>query len=406
VRRRQSVKPSLARRILWIIRDVLFLTADSLVLAFAGPTIPPPQERKPKVAIIAAHGIGDLVLLLPAIDALLLRYPRSRFTVTLVCSPGAAEFARSVVDVDEIRHVDRVKLRRNLSYRLAILRQIRREAFPIALQPNFNRDLLVEDSLMRATGAPTRIGSIGTGMFITPLARLLGDIWYSSLIPVSSGVLHELDRNAEFVRNLDPQGPDPGTCVLLPSRPSAGGRPYALFVVGCSSPLKTWPLAHFKWVARAMVEQVDVSTVFCGGPEDGVPRQDAERGNDPRFPSDIGQTSASEFLALISGARLVISNDSAAAHIAAALRVPSVCIVGGGIVGRYHPYPPDHGFGSNAPAPIGVISPMPCFDCGWSCCFSLKRGQPAPCVEGVEPGRVLAAALDLLQRPGVPRQSA
>jgi ADP-heptose:LPS heptosyltransferase len=98
----------------------------------------------------------------------------------------------------------------------------------------------------------------------------------------------------------------------------------------------------------------------------------------------------------------VVSNDSAASHIAAALRVPSVCVVGGGIVGRYHPYPPDQAFNTTAPVPVGLTSPMPCFDCGWRCRFRLAPGQSAPCVEAVEPERVLAAALGLLQRSGAP----
>jgi hypothetical protein len=44
-----------------------------------------------------------------------------------------------------------------------------------------------------------------------------------------------------------------------------------------------------------------------------------------------------------------------------------------------------------------MVEPMPCFDCGWRCRFDLEPRQPAPCVEAVERGRVLAAALDLLQ---------
>jgi ADP-heptose:LPS heptosyltransferase len=399
VRKQLTVKPSLARRVLWIVRDLVFLTADSLALAFVRPRKRSLRGNKPKVAIVAAHGIGDLVLLQPTLDVLQLRYPRSRFMVTLVCSSAAAEFARSVLNVDEIRQVDRVKLRRNLAYRLAIVRRLRCDDFAIGIQPNFNRDLLVEDSLIRAIGAPARIGSVGAEMFMPPLYRLLGDLWYSQLIPASRGVLHELERNAEFARNLDPQAPSPPASILPAPQPPVECAGYVLFVVGSSSPLKTWPLAHFQWVAGAVAERTRAPIVFCAGPDDSIRQPDLQQQDDPSFVHPIRQTSLSDLMALISRARLVVSNDSAATHLAAAYRIPSVCIVGGGIVGRYHPYPTGRAFGMTAPVPVGMVDPMPCFDCGWRCHFDLEPGQPAPCVAAVERADVLAAALELLQQP-------
>jgi ADP-heptose:LPS heptosyltransferase len=309
--------------------------------------------------------------------------------------------------VDEIVSVDRVGLRRDLKYRLAMVRRLRGGNFSIAVQPCFNRDLLVEDALMRATGAPTRIGSVGTPMFMPPLARLLGDRWYSQLIPAADGLLHELERNAEFMRHLDAAGPVARAPGLLLATSSPQGPPYVLFAVGSSSPLKSWPLPHFEWLAGALAERTDMPIVFCAGAHDRFPPPDAEplgadppeggAPQEPRRARAIAKPSQSEFMALIAGARLVVANDSAATHIAAALRIPSVCVVGGGIVGRYHPYPPDQAFDTTAPVVVGLSAPMPCFDCGWRCRFRLPPGQSAPCVEAVEPARVLAAALALLQ---------
>jgi ADP-heptose:LPS heptosyltransferase len=369
---------------------VLFLAADSLVLGLVRRKPPARDEGKPKVAIIAAHGIGDLVLLLPALEALLRRYPGARYGVTLVCSSAAEDFARSAVAVDEIIGIDRVRLRRDLVYRLALVRRLRRANFAIAVQPSFNRDLLVEDALIRATGAPSRIGSVGTQMFMPPLARRLGDRWYSQLIPAATGVLHDLERNAEFMRGLDPAGaPLRAPSWFRPQR-SPQGAPYVLFVVGSSSPLKSWPLAHFEWLADALAARCASSIVFCAGAHDELgPSSSASR--------PISRPRHAELMGLIAGASLVVCNDSAAAHLAAALRVRCVCVVGGGIVGRYHPYPPGQAFDITAPAPVGLATPMPCFDCGWRCRFRLAPGQPAPCVEAVEPARVLAATLALLQ---------
>jgi ADP-heptose:LPS heptosyltransferase len=390
VGRARTVKPSRLRRALWIVRDVLFLAADSLVLGLLRRKPPASAGGQPKVAIVAAHGIGDLVLLLPALEALLRRYSDARYRVTLVCSTAAEDFARSVVSVDAIIGIDRVRLRRDLVYRLQIVRRLRGGNFSIAVQPSFNRDLLVEDALMRATGAPTRIGSVGTAMFMPPRARRLGDRWYSQLIPAAGGVLHDLARNAEFMRGLDPAGAPLRLGRRLQPQRSPQDPPYMLFVVGSSSPIKSWPLAHFEWLANALAARSALPIVFCAGARDAL-------GPPSKAPRPISRPSHAELMGLIAGARLVVCNDSAAAHLAAALRVPAVCVVGGGIVGRYHPYPLDQAFDTSAPVAVGLAAPMPCFDCGWRCRFRIAPGEPAPCVEAVEPARVLAATLALLQ---------
>ena len=313
--RARTVKPSRLRRALWIVRDVLFLAADSLVLGLLRRKPPASAGGQPKVAIVAAHGIGDLVLLLPALEALLRRYSDARYRVTLVCSTAAEDFARSVVSVDAIIGIDRVRLRRDLVYRLQIVRRLRGGNFSIAVQPSFNRDLLVEDALMRATGAPTRIGSVGTAMFMPPRARRLGDRWYSQLIPAAGGVLHDLARNAEFMRGLDPAGAPlrlgrPVAAAAFAARPAL----YALRrrIVEPAQELAAGAFRMAGGCARCALQ-------LC--PSSSAPAPATRSGRRQSAPRPISRPSHAELMGLIAGARLVVCNDSAAAHLAAALRV-------------------------------------------------------------------------------------
>jgi hypothetical protein len=61
---RRSTRPRRLRRWLWLLRDVFFLSADSVVILWAGlAAARPAADARPKLAIVAAHGLGDLVLL-------------------------------------------------------------------------------------------------------------------------------------------------------------------------------------------------------------------------------------------------------------------------------------------------------------------------------------------------------
>ena len=85
--------------------------------------------------------------------------------------------------------------------------------------------------------------------------------------------------------------------------------------------------------------------------------------------------------AVIGKAKLVITNDTGTVHIAAALRVPTVCIVGGGHFGRFLPYPEEaRDVGIRVEA---LHHPLPCFNCNWKCIYPVRYFEPAPCVSNV-----------------------
>src|SRR5262249_35483629 len=95
----------------------------------------------------------------------------------------------------------------------------------------------------------------------------------------------------------------------------------------------------------------------------------------------IGRTSLFELAALIARARLVVSNDTASAHLGAAVGTPVVCVLGGGHFGRFFPYP--DAFRAPGALPLPVWQPMDCYGCDWDCIYPVARGMPRPCIEGV-----------------------
>jgi ADP-heptose:LPS heptosyltransferase len=98
-----------------------------------------------------------------------------------------------------------------------------------------------------------------------------------------------------------------------------------------------------------------------------------------------GKTTLQELAELIRGAEILISNETSAVHIAAAVGTNSVCILGGGHFGRFLPYP-KHVKGAR---PIVADKYMPCFNCNWKCEWPHEPSGAVPCVTGVSIEQVL-----------------
>ena len=90
--------------------------------------------------------------------------------------------------------------------------------------------------------------------------------------------------------------------------------------------------------------------------------------------------------------KLLISNETSAIHIAAALDVQSICILGGGHYGRFTPYPLD----SYKKRPISVVNEMFCFQCNWNCYIKHSKNKPFPCIDLIEFKEVLKKANNYL----------
>ena len=385
------------RRLRWTLSDLralLLAGFDAMALSLLRRPQAAMPPAKPSVAVFILHGGGDAVLALPCLEEIRRRYPGERFQFVLYCQPGVAEFAGHFAPADEIVEIDRHRIVRSLGYRLNALRDIVARRHAVALQPTFNRMLAVEDSLMRATAAPERLGSGGSPAFLGPIGRWLGDRWYHRLTSPSGRPMHELERYAEFVANLGwPAPPLRVPDFTLPPTTNALSPGYLLIVPDSSSPLKSWPMAKFEALAGNLADRTDKMIVIAG-------RRSVEGFGQTLAPREryhhidmSGQTSIMQFLSLIRDACLVITNDSGGLHFAVALRRPVLAIAGGGLPERYHPYP------AWARGTLAVVERrLPCYGCSWRCIYNVAPGSPAPCVGDIEVDDVLAA----LSRPGMP----
>ena len=109
----------------------------------------------------------------------------------------------------------------------------------------------------------------------------------------------------------------------------------------------------------------------------------------------MGKTALLSFVETIAASRLVITNDSAAFHVAMALQKDVICFLGGGHFGWFAPYPPDATRQSRARV---LYTELECYWCNWDCKFPRSTNHSFKCVDAIPLEAAMEAANSLLQK--------
>lgn len=167
---------------------------------------------------------------------------------------------------------------------------------------------------------------------------------------------------------------------------------YAVICPGASLTEKCWPVERFAEVADMLVEKFGLEIHLCGSKgEERFGEEMKKLSSHPeKIVSHIGTTSFSDWSAIVQHAEIVIGNDSATMHIAAAARVKSVCIAGVYDRNSFFPYQVDE-LDEGDVLPTTLLKDMPCQWCrtvGYyagfgndECKKRIDEGRCATCVD-------------------------
>jgi ADP-heptose:LPS heptosyltransferase len=396
-RMRRQLRP--AWHILWdLIRGACDWLARSLPV-WSGRE---KQQRK-RLLVVRVDMVGDFVLFLDAFK----EYPRlfspEAWELTLLGNCAWRELAEGLPGVARLWCLDWSRFQRRPLYRFLMLRKIKRAKFDLVIQPTFSRVYEVGDAVVRVTGAAKRLGSTGDFSNISPRRKAKADQWYTHLLPATPHPVMELERNAEFLREL-------GLREFLADRPKLPNYPavkgevdglleglseeeFFVLFPGSREDRKRWPVAAFAEIADHLKDTLGWTGVVCGGLEErGLASELMKAAINTPMLDLTGKTSLRGFAEVVRKAGLLIGNDTSAVHVAAAVGTPSVCIIGGGQPGRFTPY--------SVPAMVEVARvEMPCYGCDWNCIYPPEVGTPVPCIRNVEV-EVVKDAVDRLKPLG------
>lgn len=370
-----------SRKLTAATRVAALLCIDTWVIS----TVRPKQNSR-KALIVRLDAIGDFVLWLNAAEALASHFKAAGKATVLIANSAWADWARAMALFDETIPVDIRRFQNDFRYRYQLGRRIRAAGYESAIEPTYSRVWWAGDAMVRLSGAPERIGSVGE---YRGWRTRMANRWFTRLLPTQPAETMELIRNAEFLRNFsDTQFratvPQLKPGALAPDEPfglASNGRPYYILFPGASWGGRRWPVANFRRIAERIFKETGWLGVIAGAPSDHTLARELCAGTSAPLLDWTGRTSLAQLATLVAGARLLVSNETSATHIAAATGTPSVCILGGGHYGRFLPYRLEQHLPPSTPRP--VCHQMPCFGCNWNCIYHPPEGAPAPCIEGV-----------------------
>ncbi|MFD1467029.1 glycosyltransferase family 9 protein [Hymenobacter caeli] len=385
-------------------RDQRRLEALSRADAAAMAGQAPPDTAR--VLVVRNDSIGDYLLYRPWLRRLSEELDRRGQRLTLVANALWGPLARAW-DADlfaEIVPVDFGRFTQDLAYRAEVLRGLGGRGFGEVVYPLHVREPAAEN-FIRFLRAPVRVASQGAHQAGPWFAAL--NAGYTHLLPSTRAVLFEYDRNQEFFTNWlaatapseypGPAQPPGGAAPLRLPAPgpaaAAPAPPYIVLFPGASARQKRWPARAFAELARELHARYGphYRLVLAGSPADGAHARRIAQAAGPAVPLDnrCGQTDLPGLAALVAGARLLVSNDTVAAHLAAQAGTPCLVLLMGENYGKFFPYPP-------------ALLRAPC-----RCLFPpsqearFARGDftpPAhdPAIQRITTARVLAATVELL----------
>ncbi len=310
-----------------------------------------------KVLIIRLRSVGDVVLLTPALAALHSWRPDLKLSVLV--DPACRAVLEGNPAVSET-----IVTQGFVGTALAL----RRGRFPLV----FNQHGGPRSAfLTAATGAPARVCWKGKQFGFVYNIQVPDAVEYYGTLQV-----HSVEqRMAQFYFAGLPRGPIPPARVypqpdaleavreLLTRLGLASGERYVVMQPAARFFTMRWPGAHFAELA-SWFKARGFRTVVNLGPGEAELLADARAGFQTSGSIILDSLDLRGLIALISGARLFVGNDSGPVHLASGLGVPSVVVYGSSSSVHWRPWRVEHRV---------VQNDFPCNPCKGDRCYEFDQ---------------------------------
>ena len=287
-------------------------------------------QRVRRLLVIRLDNIGDIILLGPALRLIKRQIPEAQ--LTLLASPVGAEASELITGIDRRRSLRAVwqdafaELPLNPGREIDLINELRAGEFDAAIIfTSFSQSVFPPAYACYLAGIPIRAG----------MSNDFGGSLLSHRIPSPPWGMHQAERNLYLLEQLGFGFEPPRPVIKIPAAAHQKaddllsahgislGAPFVAIVPGASCEARRWEIGRFMRLAELTLERTRLPVVLLGRPHE-IPDCDIAGVH-----VLSGETTITDFAAILSRAALVVANNSAAMHLAEACGRPSVILFSG-----------------------------------------------------------------------------
>ncbi len=304
------------------------------------------EIKNKTLLLIRLDSIGDYVLFRNFLESVRESEKYRDYNITL-CGNIIWKDLAETFDKDYVDHfvwLSRKRFYSDWKYKFYFLSNIYKTGYETVIDTTYGREILYGDAIVRASEAKVRIGSTGSQeKHVTWKRKILTDKYYTKLIPATNENIFEFFRNKEFFellldKKLNIKEPQIDTSKLpeyktLPDK-------YCVIFPGSSDPQRRWSPSNYAEICEYLISEFGLYVVIpLSGGEKYIADEISRKVKSEKLIGLSGKCSLTELAKVIAGSKIVISNDTAAVHISAAVSKRFLCISNGSYFGRFLPYP-------------------------------------------------------------------
>jgi ADP-heptose:LPS heptosyltransferase len=306
-----------------------------------------PKIKHPKkhILIQKVDAIGDYIITRNFFEALIKSNSYKSYRFYLLANKRLKSFIEETDKkiFEEVIYFNEDDLKK-IKTKYAFYFKLRSLKLDTIIHATFSRSVVTDDIIFHA-GAPRNIGFSGDTSNISESNKSVTDTYYSQLIDVDAinndPFTHEFEKQRTFFETIIGEAvsfkmPDLSDVVKPAKEKIISVCP------GSNEEYKKWNTGKFSQLIVALSDQFPEYRfqIICGPGENELGDQIMnDMGASFKKIELINTESILHLITCISRSTLVIANDSAPIHIAAAFAINSVCIFNGSRYGRFVPYP-------------------------------------------------------------------
>jgi ADP-heptose:LPS heptosyltransferase len=279
-----------------------------------------------------------MLCVVPLLRGLRERYPEAH--IALLTSPVNHEVMLNSPYVDRLINYDKREFLGGVSIKFVafvkFVRKLRAEKFELAVVPSTVSVSATSDLLAYLSGAKYRIGAGEIDGEGNP-----SGVFFNCPVTLDwreSEHRHQALRNLDNAQVLHLNVADLSSQIELTEEESRGARAFVIdlrlqvgsfvvYHVGAGKPANRWPAERFAQLANRLSSDSKAGTLFTHGPMDDEPVRIVKSTLTVPY-SVVDGKSIRQVAAILSLARLVVSNDTGIMHVAAAVGTPVLSLFG------------------------------------------------------------------------------